>query len=124
MTAQELWVEVTDGALVADWVALAKVEDVTIEEAVKAAVTGWAKVFEMPQGETVESIMATLVEWIGQRFPFTKGVHILSRFGLEWELLGYVDDKGYVKARRLEDGAERTLHTSDIKCVASTSAKA
>lgn len=45
------------------------------------------------------------------------GVHVLSRFGGEWELLGYEDAQGYVKARRLEDGAEREIHTSDIKCI-------
>lgn len=50
--------------------------------------------------------------------PLNPGVHIMSRFGLEWELLSEVNADGYVKARRLEDGAVREIHTSDIKCIA------
>lgn len=121
MTGPELWLEVTDGHVtVEEFIAGAKADGLTVEEAVKVAVTAVSECFEFPAGTTVESITAALVEWINQQCPFHHGVHVQSRFGPEWELLTTPDKSGYVLARRLEDGKERPLHTSDIKCIICT----
>jgi hypothetical protein len=115
MTGRELWVEVTDGEAVTKLLAATQAAGMTTEEAVKAAVTGWATVFQMPADMTVESICTAILEFIDQCCPFRKGVHILSRFGMEWELQGQPDDAGFVKAKRLCDGTERAIRLQDIK---------
>lgn len=66
MTGQELWVEVMEFVTIAEVIEAAKETGRSVQDLIHEAVTEWSQVMVVPEGYTVESITAALVQVVEQ----------------------------------------------------------